>query len=470
MNDFPWLTVLIVVPLVGAVVTAAMPYEGAKSRPKQISLGFGVLTLVIAAVMATQYDVDNPGGGMQFTETHQWINVFGAHYAVGVDGLALVMVLLTVVLVPVVIGGSWFDADHGNTKAFFAWALALEAASIGVFAATDVFLFYVLFEASLVPGYFLIGGFGRERRSRAAVKFLLFQLLGGLVMLAAVVGLYAVTADAGHPTYLMSELSGITIDPDAQKWLFVGFFFAFAVKAPMFPVHTWLADATEKATPGTSVLLVCILDKIGTYAMLRYCLGLFPDAAQWATPVVVALALISIVYGALIAVGQDDMLRLIGLTSLSHFGFIVLGIFVFTSQGTSGSILYMVNHGVATAALFLVAGFLVKRRGTASISAITGVEKTAPVLAGVFLIAGLAVLGLPGLSQFVSEILVIIAAFQHHWWVGAIAVTAIVLAAFYILWMYQRTFTGPGVTGAEPVRDLDRREVGALAPLLLALV
>ena len=467
MNDFPWLTVLVLVPLVGAVVTAAMPYEGDRARPKQISLGFSLLTLVLAGVMAAQYDKN---GGFQFTETHEWINVFGAHYALGIDGMGLVMVLLTVVLVPVVIGASWYDADNGNTKAFFAWALALEAASIGVFAATDVFLFYVLFEASLVPGYFLIGGFGRERRSRAAVKFLIFQLAGGLVMLAAVVGLYAVSADAGHPTYLLSELSQIQIDPDTQKWLFAGFFFAFAVKAPLFPVHTWLADATEQATPGTSVLLVCILDKIGTYAMLRYCLGLFPDASQWATPFVVTIALISIVYGALVAIGQDDMLRLIGLTSLSHFGFIVLGIFVFTSQGTSGSILYMVNHGIATAALFLAAGYLVRRRGTASISAITGVEKSAPVLAGVFLVAGLAVLGLPGLSQFVSEILVIIAAFQHDWWVGAIAVTSIVLAAWYVLWMYERTFTGPGVTGAEPVRDLDRREAGALAPLLVALV
>jgi NADH-quinone oxidoreductase subunit M len=468
MNDIPWLTVLIVVPLVGAVVTAAMSDGEDKARPKQVALGFSLLTLVVAAVMATQYDAD--GGGFQLTETHEWINVFGAHYALGVDGMGLVLVLLTAVLVPVVIGASWFDADQGNTKAFFAWALALESASLGVFTATDVFLFYVLFEASLVPGYFLIGHFGREGRQKAAIKFLIFQLAGGLVMLAAVVGLYAVAADAGHPTYLLSELATIDIDPDAQKWLFAGFFFAFAVKAPLFPVHTWLADATEKATPGTSVLLVCILDKIGTYAMLRYCLGLFPDASQWATPVVVTLALISIVYGALVAIGQDDMLRLIGLTSLSHFGFIVLGIFVFTSQGTSGSILYMVNHGVATAALFLAAGYLVRRKGTASIAAITGVEKSAPVLAGVFLVAGLAVLGLPGLSQFVSEIMVIIAAFQYHWWVGAIAVSAIVLAAWYILWMYQRLFTGPGVTAVEPVKDLDRREVGALAPLLLALV
>ena len=204
-----------------------------------------------------------------------------------------------------------------------------------------------------------------------------------------------------------------------ERWLFVGFMIAFAVKAPLFPLHTWLADTTEKATPGTSVLLVCVLDKIGTFGMLRFCLGLFPEASQWATPVVITLALISIVYGAFLAIGQDDILRLIGLTSLSHFGFITLGIFALTTQGGSGSILYMVNHGVGTAALFLIAGYLIRRKGTSLISEITGIESRAPVLAGLFLIAGLATLGLPGLSQFVSEILVMIAAFDYHWWVGA---------------------------------------------------
>ena len=211
----------------------------------------------------------------------------------------------------------------------------------------------------------------------------------------------------------------------------------------MFPVHTWLADTTEKATPGTSVLLVCILDKIGTFGMLRFCLGLFPEASEWATPVVVILALISIVYGALVAIGQDDVLRLIGLTSLSHFGFIVLGIFVFNSNGGSGAILYMVNHGIGTAALFLIAGYLIRRTGTPLISRMGGQEKVTPVLAGTFLVAGLAACGLPGLAPFVSEMLVIISAFDHAWWAGAIAVTGIVLAAIYILWMYQRTMTGP---------------------------
>ena len=469
MNDFPFLTVMIVLPLVGAIVTAALPQGHAKALPKLVALGVSLVTLVLGVVMAFGYNLD---GGFQYTEDVTWIKAFGAHYAVGVDGLGLLMVLLTGVLVPVVIGASWYDADEGRTKAFFAWVLALEAAALAVFAATDVFFFYVVFEATLIPAYFLIGGFGGAGRRRAAVKFLIYQLAGGLVMLGSVIGLYVVSSSRGTPSYLLSDLSGLSIDPTTQKWLFVGFFVAFAVKAPMFPVHTWLADTTEQATTGTSVLLVCVLDKIGTFGMLRYCLGILPDASRWATPVVVTLALISIVYGALVAIGQDDILRLIGLTSLSHFGFIVLGIFVFTSQGGAGAILYMVNHGIATAALFLVAGFLIKRRGTASIRQMGGIEKVAPVMAGLFLVFGLAALGLPGLSPFVSEILVIIAAFQHHWWTGAIAVTAIVLAAFYVLWMYQRTMTGPDLVGGgeEEIRDLDRREVGILAPLFLALV
>jgi|tagenome__1003787_1003787.scaffolds.fasta_scaffold20967944_2 NADH-quinone oxidoreductase subunit M len=495
MNDFPWLSLLIVVPLVGAVATAALPGGHKLELPKQVALGSSLLTLVLAVVMAFGYDLH---GGFQFTEDHVWIEAFGAHYALGVDGLGLLMVLLTTVLVPVVIGASWYDADPGatlrhdddaaatrHTKAFFAWALALEALSIAVFAATDVFLFYVVFEATLIPAYFLVGGFGGNKRRKAAVKFLVYQLAGGLVMLASVIGLYVVSASRGTPSYLFGDLQGLTIDPDTQKWLFVGFFVAFAIKAPLFPVHTWLPDTTEQATTGTSVLLVCVLDKIGAYGMLRFCLGLLPDGTQWATPVVITLALISIVYGALVAIGEDDMLRLFGYMSVSHFGFIVLGIFLLSSQGGSGAVLYMVNHGIATAALFLVAGYLIKRRGTSSIRAMGGVEKVAPVLAGLFLVFGLAALSLPGLSPFVSEILVLIAAFQHHWWTGAIAVSAIVLTAWYVLWMYQRTMTGPDLVlraGSSPAssgtiresetafRDLDRREVGTLAPLFVALI
>lgn len=464
MNDFPWLTTLIVLPLVGAVVTGYLPSRGVIAR--QVGLGIALLTLLVAVVMTAQYDA---GGGFQFSEQHEWINVFGAHYAVGVNGLGLLMVLLTVVLVPIVMIASWHETNP-KADVFFAWTLALEAFSIAVFAATDMFLFYIVFEATLIPAYFLIGGFGRSGRGRAAVKFLIYQLAGGLVMLGSVIGFYVVSARAGNPTYLISDLAALDIDPDTQKWLFVGFFIAFAIKAPMFPVHTWLADTTEKATTGTSVLLVCILDKIGTFGMIRFCLELLPDASRWATPVVIVLALISIVYGALVAIGQDDMLRLIGLTSLSHFGLIVLGIFAFTEQGGAGAILYMVNHGIATAALFLIAGFIVKRRGSASIRGLGGIEKVAPVLAGTFLVAGLASLGLPGLAPFVSEMLVIISAFDYAWWAGAVAVTVIVLAAIYVLWLYQRMMTGLPRPEVLAFRDLDRREAGVVAPLLLALV
>jgi NADH-quinone oxidoreductase subunit M len=424
---------------------------------------------------------DAGGDRFQFVEEHEWIRSFGAHYALGVDGIGLTLVLLTAILTPVVILASWNDGDawagsgratpRWGVNAFFAWMLALEGLAIGVFAATDVFLFYVLFEATLIPIYFLIGGFGGPRRSYAAVKFLIYSLLGGLLMLAAVIGLYVVSADtAGGPTYLFSELAKIDIDQTTARWLFLGFFIAFAIKAPMFPLHTWLPDAADEATPGTSVLLVSILDKIGTFGMIRFCLGLFPEASQWATPVVLVLAVVSVLYGALVAIGQDSIPRLIAYTSISHFGFIVLGIFVLNSQGQVGSTLYMFNHGLSTAALFLVTGFLIRRRGSRLISDFGGVQKPAPVLAGLFLVAGLSSLSLPGLSPFVSEFLVLVGAFVHNWWYAAFAVLGIVLAAIYILLMYQRTMTGPPRAETAAMPDLGLREIGALAPLVVLLV
>ncbi|GAA1954907.1 NADH-quinone oxidoreductase subunit M [Nocardioides panacihumi] len=469
------LTILCALPLVGALVTALTPVGG--GRPKQIALAFALLTLVEGIIVAIRFNTGD--SGFQLTEDVTWIKAFGAHYALGVDGLGLLMVLLTVALVPIVLVAAWRDT---NRSSFFAWALALEGFALVVFTATDVLLFYVVFEATLIPAYFLIGAHGSIRggsagRSWAALKFLMYQLGGGLVLLAGVIALYVESAKSSSgPSYLITDLQKLDLSTDVERWIFVAFFVAFMVKAPLFPLHTWLADTTEMASPGTSVLLVCILDKIGTFGMLRFCLGLFPDASQWATPVVITLALISIVYGAFLAIGQDDLLRLVGLTSLSHFGFITLGIFAFTTQGGSGAILYMVNHGVATAGLFLAVGFLLRRHGTVLISELRGQERATPVLAGIFLVAGLATLGLPGLSQFVSEILVLISAFDYHWWVGAVAVTGIVLAAVYVLWAYQRVFTGPGgdasiAPGEIPaVRDLDRREIGVLAPLVVGLL
>ncbi|HWJ68248.1 MAG TPA: NADH-quinone oxidoreductase subunit M [Nocardioides sp.] len=460
------LSLLVWLPIAGALAVALLP----RSASKVTGLGVALATLVVAVVAAASYDLD---GGRQFEEEHEWIEAFGVHYALGLDGLGLLMVLLTVLLVPLVIGAEWLKADDpegGGARTFVAWALALEGLSLAVFCATDVFLFYVVFEATLIPAYFLVGGFGRDGRGAAALKFLMFQLAGGLILLASVIGLYVVSAQQGEASYLLADLEQLDIETGVGRWLFFGFFIAFAIKAPLFPVHTWLADTTEKATPGTGVLLVCILDKIGTFGMLRFCLGIFPEASQWATPLVVTLALISIVYGALIAIGQDDVFRLIGLTSLSHFGLITLGIFTMSTQGGTGSILYMVNHGLGTAALFLVAGYLCDRRGTTLISRMGGVEKVTPVLAGLFLVAGLATLGLPGLSPFVSEFMVLLAAFDYGWYVGAIAVTAVVLSAIYILWMYQRTMTGPTPPEVENDRDLGVREIAAVAPLVAALV
>jgi NADH-quinone oxidoreductase subunit M len=468
--SFPWLTVLMAVPLLGAVVVALLPKRLEGELPKQVTFGVSLLTLAVAAAVGLGYDV---GAGFQYTEEVSWIGVFGAHYAVGVDGIGLTLVLLTVVLTPVVILASWNDGDGGRwgVNSFFAWILALEGLALGVFMATDVFLFYVLFEATLVPVYFLIGGFGGARRSYAAVKFLLYSLFGGLLMLASVIGLYVVSADSEFgPTYLLSELAQIPVDQNVGRWLFLGFFIAFAIKAPMFPVHTWLPDAAAAGTPGTSVLLVSILDKIGTFGMIRFGLGLFPEASQWATPVVLVLAVVSILYGALLAIGQDNIPRLIAYTSISHFGFIVLGIFVLNSPGHVGSTLYMFNHGLSTAALFLVTGFLIRRRGSALISDFGGVEKVAPVLAGVFLVAGLSSLSLPGLSPFVSEFLVLVGTFAYNWWFAIFAVLGIVLAALYILLMYQRTMTGPTVPAVAAMKDLGLREVTALAPLLVLIV
>jgi NADH-quinone oxidoreductase subunit M len=486
------LTTLILVPLVAAVLIPFLPAVHART----IGIVGSVATLGVAIATALQYET---GAGMQLTEEVDWIPAFGVHYALGVDGLGLLMVLLTVVITPVVLLAGWNEGDSAP-RSYYAWILALEALSLAVFCATDVFLFYVVFEATLIPAFYLVGGFGKDGRGSAAVKFLMFQLGGGLVLLASVIGLYVVSSQQGSPSYLLEDLEQLDISTGAGRWIFAGFFIAFAIKAPLFPVHTWLADTTEKATPGVSVMLVCVLDKIGTFGMLRFCLGIFPEASQWATPFVVTLALISIVYGAFVAIAQDDVLRLIGLTSLSHFGFITLGIFVFSTQGASGSILYMVNHGIGTAALFLVAGYLIKRRGTTLISEMGGYEKVTPVLAGMALVAGLATLGLPGLSPFVSEFLVLLAAFDYAWWVGAVAVTGIVLAAIYVLWMYQRIFTGPGhehlVAGGahghghdghghdvpdgdtvtkvaaptETIPDATGREILAVAPLMVALV
>jgi NADH-quinone oxidoreductase subunit M len=447
--------------------------KGSPTLAKQVGLLVSLVVFALTVGMALAFVVAQ-AADFQFAYSVSWIPAFGVDFSLGVDGIALVLIAMAATLVPVVMLAGWNDVDgsQGSVRGYVALMLVLEAAIVGVFAATDLFLFYVFFEAMLVPVYFLIGRYGGPRRNYAAVKFLLYSLFGGLLMLGSLIGLYVVSARiTGTGTFDFTTLANLSIDPDTQKWLFLGFFIAFAIKAPLVPFHTWLPDAAAESTPGTAVLLVGVLDKVGTFGMLRYCLELFPDASRWATPVVIALALVGIIYGALVAIGQSDIKRLIAYTSVSHFGFIALGIFVMTTRGQSGSALYMVNHGFSTAALFLIAGFLISRRGSRLIEDFGGVQKVAPILAGTFLVAGLSSLALPGLSSFVSEFLVLMGTFERYRWIGVVATLGIVLAALYVLLMYQRTMTGPTPEAVgERVSDLRGREVLAIAPILAIII
>ncbi|MFI9362565.1 NADH-quinone oxidoreductase subunit M [Kitasatospora sp. NPDC053057] len=503
------LTATCAVPAAGAVLTAALPAGATEARrrtTKTVALAVSAVTLALAAVVALRFDPH--GARYQLTESYSWIRSFGITFSLGVDGIGAVLALLTAVLVPMVMLASWHDADppsspangqegsspaapdgtvdpdtferRRRTQGFFALILAVEAMVIVSFYATDVFLFYVFFEAMLIPMYFLIGGFGdraggpdsARQRSYAAVKFLLYNLLGGLVMLAAVIGLYVVAQDQGFGTFDLPALTNAVADGSlklsgtAQNALFLGFFFAFAVKAPLWPLHTWLPNAMGEATAGTAVLITAVVDKVGTFAMLRFCLGLFPDASKTFAPAILVLSLIGIVYGALLAIGQKDIKRLVAYASISHFGFIIMGIFALTSQGQSGATLYMVNHGLSTAAWMLVAGFLISRRGSRLIADYGGVQKVAPVLAGTFLIGSLATLSLPGLAPFVSEFLVLVGTFTRYPAIGVIATVGIVLAALYALLLYQRTMTGPVKEGVRSMPDLKVRELAVVAPLV----
>ncbi|MDI1461904.1 NADH-quinone oxidoreductase subunit M [Catellatospora sp. KI3] len=470
-----YLSILTLVPLVGALAVAFVP----RSRPqlaKQLAM---LVSLVVLGVAVATWLAFKTGAGaprLQLQESYNWIPAWGAKFAFGVDGIALVMIALIALLVPLVILSGWHDAERSqrSVPAYFALLLALEGMMIGNFVATDVLMFYLFFELMLVPMYFLIGSFGSDvqpkQRQYAAVKFFLYSLVGGLFMLAAVIGLWVL---GGH-TFDWQTLTDAEFATNAQRWLFLGFFLAFAIKAPFFPFHTWLPDAGGAAPAGAAALLVGVMDKVGTFGILRYCLPLFPEASRWFAPWAIALSLVGIIYAALLAVGQNDLKRLVSYTSIAHFGFIGIGIFAFTIQAGSGSVLYMLNHGLATGLLFLVVGMFVARRGSTMIGDFGGAGKLVPVLAGVFFIAGMASLALPGLAPFVSEFLVLIGTFTVNKTVAVIATVGIILAAAYVLWMVQRTTQGTlndKLRDIEPMKkDLSLREGVVVAPLIALLL
>jgi NADH-quinone oxidoreductase subunit M len=459
------LPVLLVFPLVGALVM--YPLRENPRAAKQVAIGTALVQLALAAVTWFAYSVPAAEAGVRFQLRFavDWIPAFGAQFALGIDGIALVMIALTTFLVPGLMLFSWEERlPEGRTASgYFALLLATEATLMGVFTATDVFLFYVFFEAMLIPMYFLIGRFGGPRRQYAAVKFFLYSLFGGLIMLASLIGLYVVSAEylpAGG-TFDWAALRTIVplIPESTQIWLFLGFFLAFAIKAPLVPLHTWLPDAGAEAPIGAGVLLVGVLDKVGTFGFLRYCLPLFPLASVRLAPLVLVLSVIGILYGALLAVGQKDMSRFVAYTSIAHFGFIALGIFAFSTQAFAGSVLYMVNHGLSTGMLFVMVGLLAARGGSRMINDYGGVAKLAPVLAGCFLLAGLSSLALPGTNSFVSEFLVLVGSFPREPVYTVLATVGIVFAALYVLWVYQQTMQGP-VRGRAVLDALERSPAG----------
>lgn len=462
----PWLTIIILLALVaGLALWLIKPLRGA-ARGYTLAVSIVIAAIYFFALF-TDYSIA-ASGSVQLSETYSWIPQIGVSIAWGINGMGAVMVGLAVFLVPVVVLAAWKDFDDEKTASYFAWILILEAIMIGLFAARDVFLFYVLFEAMIVPMYFLIGRYGGEGRERAAMKFLIYSLAGGLIMLAGVIAVYAY-GPGGERGFMIDSLAGgLDVSNSGQIWLFLAFFIAFAIKAPMWPLHTWLPDTTEKAPEGTSTLLVGVLDKLGTFGMIAICIPLFPHASGVLAPIIIALAIISIIWGAFMAIASDNLLRLVAYTSVSHFGFIVMGIFSGSQIAMSGAILYMVAHGVGTAGLFLIVGFLERRGHSYLISSYGGWQRVTPWIAGTFMIAGLATIALPGLSGFVPEYLVLVGTFSVNEWYAIIAALGVVLAALYILLPYQRAFTGP--KPEVEAKDLDGREKTVMGVLIAAML
>ncbi len=448
------LSVLIFLPLAGAISIGLMPRE-TEGRARWTALMFSLAEFVLAVSLFVGYGAHL--SGFQFEEFHAWISAPAINYHLGLDGLSLLLVLLTAFLTPLSVLASWKSITT-HVKEFFLFLLALEAGVMGVFVALDLFLFFVFWEAMLIPMYFLIGIWGHERRVYAAVKFILYTMAGSALMLVAILFLYSAAGSFDFPVILQKLTSGGILTPRAETWLFLAFFVAFAIKVPMFPLHTWLPDAHVEAPTAGSVILAGVLLKMGTYGMLRFCLPLFPQASHDFAPMASALAIVGILYGSLVAMVQPDLKKLVAYSSVAHLGFVVLGIFAFNMSGIEGAIYQMCNHGVSTGALFILVGLLYDRRHTRLIKEFGGLATTIPVFSTFFMIVALSSLGLPMLNGFVGEFLIIVGAFGQRHIYGVLAALGVVLTAVYLLWMYQRVFYGEVTNEKNRVPDCTLRE------------
>ena len=468
------LTALILLPVVGALVTVAYSYtpNSRDSNYKWIALVFTVATFALSLLLIRGAGATD----FRFVEDLLWIGSIGAHYHLGVDGISLWLVLLTTLLMPIAILSSW-TAIQKRQLSYYVFLLLLAGSMIGVFVSLDLLLFYLFFEASLVPMFLLIGIWGGERRIYAAVKFFIYTAVGSLLMLVGIIALYFIYGTFDYATILAAMSAGPNVlSPRAEFWLFLAFAFAFCIKVPLFPLHTWLPDAHTEAPTAGSVILAGILLKMGTYGLLRFNLGLFPNMSRQFAWIMITLAIIGIIYGALVAMVQPDVKRLVAYSSVSHMGFVVLGLFSFTELGMQGSLYQMLNHGVSTGALFLFVGFIYERRHTRMISDFGGLATPMPWFSTFFVIASLSSIGLPFLNGFVGEFLIMIGswtsnAITHAWIATMLAGTGVIWAAVYMLWMLQRVVFGK-VTESENanLRDLNRREIGLLVPLLLLML
>ena len=462
----PLLTLLVVLPLVGAVMVALMNKAQAE-QIKLVALVFSLVTGALSVYMLAKF----PSGqaGFQFVSQQSWVSEWGISWHLGVDGISLFLVVLTGVLFPLVIIG--IDPHH-DQKPYLAWMLLLEAGVMGSFLSLDLFLFFVFFEIVLVPMYFLIGNWGYEKRVYAATKFFIYTMAGSAFMLVGIVATaFLARRDIGYLTFNLVEIAEKSnFATGTGRWLFVAFMIAFAVKVPLFPLHTWLPDAHTQAPTGGSVILAGVLLKMGTYGMLRFGVYLFPEATLWAKPVLFTLAVIGILYGAVAATMQKDLKRLVAYSSVAHLGFIVLGTFALTSQSLTGGVMQMVNHGVSTGALFLMVGMIYERRHTRQIAELGGIQSVAPIFAGFFMVVMLSSIGLPGLNGFVGEFLILIGSFETaRWWV-VVATLGVILAALYLLWAYQRVFHGEPSEANKTFPEITRREGLLLGVFVAAIV
>ena len=467
---FPILTSLIALPIAGALLLLFVRDDDANA-PLIRNVALVVSALVFAETLLLWARFNASSAGFQFVERHEWIPAFGITYFVGVDGISLLLVVLTAFLTPLALLSAW-ESVHRRTRAFCMFLLLLESAMIGVFVSLDLFLFYVFWDAMLVPMYFLIGIWGYDRRIYAAVKFILFTMTGSVLMLIAILSVaYLHSTATGTYSFDLVELVQTGVPPEWQMWPFLAFAVAFAIKVPLFPFHTWLPDAHVEAPTAGSVILAGVLLKMGTYGLVRFAFPLFPQAAHFFAPALATLAVVGIIYGALVAMVQPDMKKLVAYSSVSHLGFVVLGICAMNTQGIQGAVYQMLNHGVSTGGLFLIVGMLSDRRHTRLISEYGGLKNVVPHLVAAFLIVTLSSIGLPGLNGFVGEFLILLGAFRADPRLAAFAASGVVLSATYMLWMFQRVNYGE-VTNEKNagLTDLRPREWAVLVPIVALVV